>query len=180
MQPVDAALCEDFRKMGRNPDSWLSTALMLKQVTESIWPPPAFAATEDMDHLGNMDIWPVGLMIAGYALESLAKGLQVAKDPTLVTDDGKLTHDFASHGLEKHLGRAGIKLDKEENKEKLELIQRLDAFILWAGRYPIPKNPGKYAPQGGKPLISTSDPRLFRQLFARLSQQLEANIRSST
>lgn len=142
---------------------------MLKQVTEFIWPTPACAAFESMDYVGNMDIWPVGLMIAGYALESLAKGLRVANNPTLVTD-GKLTEGLATHGLEKHLRKASIRLETEEQ----ELIQRLDMFIWWAGCYPIAKDAEKYAPQGRHPMISTSDPRIFGQLFARLRQQLKA------
>jgi hypothetical protein len=176
MPSKDEALREHLTRMGQNLDSWLGNAVMLKQVTELIWPTPDWARVESaeaslqhMDYVADTDMWPVGLMIAGYALESLAKGLRVANNKKPVKD-GKLADDLGTHGLEKHLTKAGILLETEEQ----ELIQRLDMFILWAGRYPIPKKLEQYAPQGRPPMMSTGDPRIFRHLFARLRQQLEA------
>ena len=169
MASGDASLRSHFADLGRNPDSWLSSALMLKQVTDLIWWTPDWAGAEStegpMQHVGDMTIWPVGLMLAGLALELLVKGLLIVNNPALVTAE-KLDAQLTKHALARYLEEASIVLEEEE----VALVKRLEEFITWAGRYPIPT---KFMQRKAPPMLSTSDPIIFQQLFARLSQKLD-------
>ena len=46
--------------------------------------------------------------------------------------------DFATHGLRKHAARIkGIKFTDAE----MRLLAELEPYVIWAGRYPAPKDP---------------------------------------
>jgi len=117
-----------------------------------------------------------GLFVAcGLALENLAKGICIARDPNVVKDDRYVGH--AIHLLLDLLNHAKVTLSKEES----ELVERLETFVIWAGRYPIPRQLAGYLPRaqpggGFGPLsyFSSKDPALIEGLLERLEGILEA------
>lgn len=78
-----------------------------------------------------------GVMLWGFALENLAKGLIVAKKSGSISraKDGELkTRWIQSHELKKLMKRAGVALSNEEK----DLLSLLSQVTIWGGRYPAP------------------------------------------
>jgi len=73
----------------------------------------------------------VALMLAGFAIENLMKGLLV-RGQTPLSEDGKF--QLRSHDLFKLSSDAGLSLSDAEAR----LLERVQEFLMWAGRYPIP------------------------------------------
>src|SRR5262249_45494304 len=73
------------------------------------------------------------MMLAGYALEVLAKGVIIAQRPNEVRERWKrLTHE---HDLVALLAETGITLSEAAEK----FAGRAAAAATWSGRYPVPK-----------------------------------------
>ena len=65
------------------------------------------------------------------------------------------------------------------NSDQIELLERLEVFIEWAGRYPIPKNLDEFLPRtnenGGWGLLShtkSSDNAVFEKVYSILNTKL--------
>jgi hypothetical protein len=134
-----------------------------------------------------MPVAPVYLMLAGLALEALAKGVLVA--------DGRLTVYATSEkldfkwGMPEHLTpemltSAGIELTDEER----EMVIRLAMFVRWAGRYPAPKvaaelppvyRPGERTEERGAVWYAGDFARagaLYDRLLSRCDDAIRASI----
>lgn len=73
------------------------------------------------------------LLLAGYALECLTKGLLMAKDPGLAHNKAKRKEQVTIHDLEKLCARCGIELSPLERT----LVKVMTRHIEW-GKYPAP------------------------------------------
>jgi hypothetical protein len=74
----------------------------------------------------------VAMLLAGLALENLAKGLVIRREGL----SGRGLGSLDKHETLSYLTRAKVRLSNSERK----LVRRLEAYVLWAGRYPVPKN----------------------------------------
>src|SRR5438309_8463614 len=83
-------------------------------------------------------------MLFGFALENLAKGIIVCRDPTLVTRKFLQNWDGKGHDLAALFDWAQISLADEER----ELLVRTSRTTIWKGRYPVPINFNTVGPQG--------------------------------
>jgi len=93
----------------------------------------------------------VYMMLAGLALEGLAKGLIVARDPSRVTVSRSGGHVDLRWPGSGHLSaalvdQAAFVLTPVERR----LIERLGIFVRWAGRYPVPRAIVELAPHPGE------------------------------
>jgi hypothetical protein len=70
-------------------------------------------------------------MLFGFALENLAKGIIVGRDPKVVTRRKWLVKE---HDIAKLFAKANIPLTGDE----CELLDRTSRLTIWKGRYPIP------------------------------------------
>jgi hypothetical protein len=75
----------------------------------------------------------VAMLLAGLALENLAKGLVIRREGL---DGAALPKGLSSHETRRYLDRAKVELSAAEQK----LVSRLEAYVVWAGRYPVPKH----------------------------------------
>jgi hypothetical protein len=114
----------------------------------------------------------VYMLLAGLAIENLAKARIVSSHPSPTKAD-RLEKDLKSHDLINLVERAGITPSEDESY----LLERLEVFVTWAGRYPISSTFKDYlprtAPQGGwGPMsnYSSSDPGMIKALAERLSR----------
>jgi len=73
----------------------------------------------------------VAYMLAGFAVEVLMKGVLV-QEGSAVDLKGRFTLD--SHDLLKLAERAALTLSDDESR----LLERLQEYLTWAGRYPVP------------------------------------------
>ena len=76
-------------------------------------------------------IQSVAYMLAGFAIENLLKGLLVARESPF-DENGRFK--FATHDLRQLAQDAGYELDESENR----LLERVQEFTVWTGRYPVP------------------------------------------
>lgn len=76
----------------------------------------------------------VFMFIAGLAIENLIKALCITREGAL-DKRGGFRNNLTTHKLLNLLEDAGIPLSDEEN----DLAERLEQYVLWAGRYPIPR-----------------------------------------
>jgi len=113
------------------------------------------------------------LLLLGLAFENLIKGVYVARNPTLVDRtrlDRSLWKADGGHGIT-DFAKALMKLAPEEE----ELLDRLQEYVVWAGRFPIPTKSGRYH-QNLSPVnkhqFSTADFEVADRLFEKLKERL--------
>lgn len=96
------------------------------------------------DHFDITAGRPIYLLLTGYAIENLIKGIIYSKTPSLLEEDDKnlrLKKDLANHKLADLYIEAGLAANKNmiDNDIK-ELLDYLEEYITWKGRYNIPLN----------------------------------------
>jgi hypothetical protein len=135
--PSDKFLRSIFRYGANNAAQWFETAKSLRRSAEVLLPiieseleaTPSLAPTDlrapHMDH--------VYMLLIGLSAENLAKGVAIAKRPEFVANDKMKLGIHVSRAL---FEQAHIDLSDEEKV----LVDRLETHVLWAGRYPIPKD----------------------------------------
>ncbi len=167
---------------GSNPTAWLDSATRLKRAADLL--PPIYqtemhAMLQEYAVTGEFaapeprfELAPVYLMLSGYAVENLAKGLIAAKEGVIPP---------AQHLSEELMQRAGVELESGEPA----LVRRLSLFLTSFGRYPVPqmKDAGKLvhgsivtAPMR----YSTNDPNEINPLYERMREELERVIAAAT
>ena len=127
----------------------------------------------------HLQLFHTYLMLSGFALENLLKGILVAREPTLT--DKIVSKKIKHHKLEDLFKLVGIEIDETESV----MVERLTESIIWAGRYPIPllkddmvlrKRTLGYTDQGGyweKAQDWPGDNELIEQLWSRLLSVVE-------
>lgn len=106
---------------------------------------------------------PQALMLYGYAVENLLKGLYVLSKPRL-TPGG--LGSLKSHHLISLAQFCGLTLTNEESA----LLEKLREVVLWQGRYPLSTSPA------GTPewyLMGTTEQIGAERLFDRLMSELQ-------
>jgi hypothetical protein len=101
----------------------------------------------------------------GLSLELLIKAILIAQNPYYITKEG-LNDKISRHELIDLLAIAGIKLSRDERN----LVKVLEHYILWIGRYPIPKNFKKAADAIKEVMQEGIDYDLFDRLYAKLEK----------
>jgi hypothetical protein len=98
---------------------------------------------EELEDFLDSQLLPICLLLKGFAVENLIKGIIFSKNPKLLDDktlclDGDITnHDLCDLYAEK----AGLAKNKESiDPETKEILVALEQIIRWQGRYPTPKN----------------------------------------
>lgn len=168
----------------RNPAAWLYSAEQLKRAADAVlefvrrdWEnlPSAFQAAVADEPMPP----PVAgqyMMLAGFAIENLAKGLLIVSNPAKVQPDPAkpdrlFRWDGSGHLLQRLLNESGESLSPAET----ELVARLETFINWAGRYPVALSAMKmaHAPgEQGPARMSADDVSVFEALHERLRARL--------
>jgi hypothetical protein len=159
------------RGAAADPTAWRASARRLHESAELLW--RRFAARSGAKWQDDWGDLPGALMLAGFALENLAKGLIIAREPERVRRDHlQKWSKGAGHELGDLLRGAGV--DVAAGGEALT-IERLEYHARWAGRYPVPMWFPENAPLdslGHRPLEISDDKRaaewkIYRGVFAR-------------
>jgi hypothetical protein len=88
---------------------------------------------EELRDLNLKGLFADYLLLSGYALECVTKGLVMARNPDLVHDERKLKKRVATHDIGKLCDMCGIKLTTKERN----LMGVITRNIEW-GKYPAP------------------------------------------
>ena len=169
---------EQYKRIGEEPLMWLEKAQGLRYCAIVLKDHLISLVVDDRSRPGSRRIETNGvfsstLLLLGLAFENLIKGVDVARDPSLVnlkSIDLRLWKGDAGHAI-RDFAKSLIPLDPAEE----ELLDRLQESIFWAGRFPIPKKSVRYY-QSHNPVnkhqLSTDDFATADRLFEKLEQQL--------
>jgi len=141
------------RYTAAEPTSWLSHARTLRQAAEDLWTAGNSHARNPGSELGATVLvsWKspgfvppetgggtrdVCFLLFGFALENLAKGVIVCRDPSLVGKAKLRRWHGKGHDLVKLFAQAEITLDLDEQ----HTLERTSRLAEWKGRYPVAMN----------------------------------------
>jgi hypothetical protein len=168
---------ELYELSGKEALIWLEKAQGLRYFA-GILKDQLLAMVDDDSPAWNRRIETLGvvsatMLLLGLAFENLIKGVYVAQNPALV-DRTRLDRSFwqadSGHGI-KDFAKALTRLEPDEE----ELLDRLQEYVVWAGRFPIPTKSGRYHQNLSptrKQRFSTDDLVIGDRLFEKLKELL--------
>jgi len=126
-----------------NDREWARTAEDLKREHPSSWG-HVLEGQELEDSLDMIAGFSIYLLLTGYAIENLIKGIIYSKDPNKLEEDDKnlrfkrslVHHHLANLYVEAGLATSNAKIDHDTK----EILDYLEEFITWRGRYNLPLN----------------------------------------
>lgn len=134
---------------------------ILKQEAEEVLP-PSFPK----------DIFFVSVMLAGFSIENMIKGIIVIDHPEYLKG-GKIK-GITNHDILKLFGLAELMLSDEEEK----LCNLLILGISWFGRYPIPK---RKEDELSRVKVGYNEFETgYDDLFARLHNEMDSRLKCRT
>ena len=174
--PIDKVLPKNFanekyRTACNNPFLWLVKAREVRRAANLVW--DQFQSELVGYACGGEDsnepfTGSVAMMLYGFTVENLLKAALVAKG-VAVLPNGNFSKK--SHALEDLADELSVSLDANER----ELLERLENFLEWGGRYPIPLYADTLYPRamldGSKAWmigVSTKDRVRIESLIAKL------------
>lgn len=181
----------------RNPSGWLASAESLWRAAlavHSVWEddlrrlrefgfqrgrlrPAGWPTYLDENPLRPM-VGQVYMLLAGLAVENLLKGLAVVRTPGLVQPRAGQPRRLFQWAGSGHVSRrlaaeAGADLTLDEKS----VVDRLEVFTTWGGRYPVPLDALKMAHRAGEgdppASWSSADIPILEHLFERLRDDLQ-------
>lgn len=127
-----------FERTAEMPAAWRLMAESLLRAARALVPliEADRRALEDPDQQEfEHPVAEVYMLLAGLAIENLAKAMLVEGSPTPVSKRGVLVRRLLSHDLVRLLNQTGLTFTAQE----IDLAERaFRCFVQWAGRYPLP------------------------------------------
>src|SRR5205814_1243955 len=98
---------------------------------------------------------PIYQMLIAFSLENLLKGILIAEGQVINIKQ-------LNHGLRKYADQvSGLEITRREK----ENLARLEPYIKWAGRYPMPKNPNDFVSIGHSTDLHDDELALCQKLY---------------
>ncbi|MHB8581443.1 MAG: hypothetical protein ACYDA4_16485 [Ignavibacteriaceae bacterium] len=161
------------------PDNWLAYADELKDSAEILWAENSNRLRLEIiqnsksiiENKNTPSISRSYLLLAGFAIENVLKGIIIADDPSQI-NSGKLSSELKSHSLSKLASKInGMVFTKDE----IKLLKMLEKIIPYWGRYPIPLEYNGVLPEVP---VNKDNRKLFLKLHKRLGAFLHSKIRN--
>jgi hypothetical protein len=165
-----------FEIIGKDPFSWLGQAQEMKTVADEILPlleseltiPPTYPGTQRkrLAYVGSY------MLFIGLTFENLIKGILIGQNPALVTKEGIKSGILGRKG---HGIAEGAKRIIHLTQQEFQLLVRIEEYLFWAGRYPLPLKSNAFLNSENQELRSfrTNDPLLIEKLFKKFVAVLE-------
>lgn len=157
---------EQHQMLGTIPHIWVSKADELFAAFQVI------VAKEAERNYATPGLSGVAYMLAGFTIEVLLKALLVQSESRFDADGN---FKLRSHALRELANQAKLSLSADENK----LLERLEEYLKWAGRYPIPLTSDPMRPraieEGFAPITyhrAGEDWHIILTLVAKLKEML--------
>ncbi len=180
-----------YKQSAEDPDGWMSSARNLLAASDRLWCSvqvdlSAWQVTPSHDRGHHADVAQIHaprepslrhaavfLMIAGFAVENALKAVRVKQEKAGVTKAKAgavgISRDLLTHDLLRLAREAGVTLSSPES----DLLERLQAYLVWAGRYPVAATArGQAAVQ----IIWGSDQGVIAKFFARIESIFLAGV----
>lgn len=113
--------------------------------------------------IADSQMLELGWMLIGLALENLAKGLLIRRNPGLVLDTGRLSRKLTQHALTSLVEQGLRELDPQD----MDLLAALTSSVPWRGRYPVPRSSKEWA-IANRLRLTAADREIAESLFHRL------------
>ena len=161
---------------------WLAKATELLKAARLLWQQflDDLAVFQKGEQLEEPFVGGPALMLYGLAVENLLKA-GLAHQGKAVNGNGAF--GLKSHGLVDLADQLGLSCTPAE----IELLEKLETFVLWAGRYPIPLvaqdlyprnlSTGQHAIHGVSSLDATHVSEIIDKIYALLPSEEEAVLR---
>jgi hypothetical protein len=163
-----------FKNFGQDPRSWLQQAVRLKLSSEAIWREleAVRARSDDQSQARENTTAYIDsfMLLSALAFENVIKGILVGRDKTVIGRtkiDRCLWKDRGGHGIEQLARKVG-----NMNPDELGLLKRMEEFLVWGGRYPLPLSFNDYYKGRDFLVFRATDLALRDRLFDRLAQAL--------
>jgi len=156
--------------MKAGPNNWLDYAEELRNSMDYLWERKTWGVKMEYDDIDGYKeksyISRTWLLLAGFALENLIKGLIIAQNPPYISN-GKLSRKLATHEIS-NLALSIKDMSLSEDEENL--LKILEKCIPSWGRYPIPIHIYELSPE-----INATDKikETFETLFDKFYNQIE-------
>ena len=162
-----------------SPSSWLEYGEELRDAAEILWSREEDGLKLNATLNRNFEILAREsasgvskpyMLLAGFALENVLKGMLVARRPEHITS-GSLSNELSTHDIVRLAKRTvGLSLSKQE----LEFCKSVSDAIPYWGRYPIPLRKTQLMPSIA---LTKGMRKTFLRLFDRLASSLYWDIR---
>lgn len=178
-----------FQIIGQDAQTWLEQAKLLKMSAEvikaeidNVLPLPQALPGVRERKLAYIQSF---MLLNSLAFENLIKGIIIVRNPKKLVDQQKVNTMYwnirKGHGIAA-LAKKNI---SQISQDEFQLLKRLEEYLCWGGRYPIPLNSGTYSnSQNPKNLLTylSTDSALINHLFSKLCEilQSEWEVRSKT
>ncbi len=163
---------EYYEMVSRDPFAWLVISERLKYSSEVIHEKliELFKKYKD-DHNYNDEenivaLWYSYYLLIGYSFENLIKGLSVENNSDTKDFDDiiKKWNYNSGHGITR-IAQDNI-TDLTQNE--ISLLQKLETYIVWAGKYNLPKNVNKYNNERSRHFYNSKDYDTITALYDKI------------
>ena len=176
---------EQYELQGESAFFWWLQARRLKRGADLNWEvyereiayfkanPIGYDKRKAEDGQSNVDIElsKVYFFLLGLAVENIAKGILIGRDPKYFSHNKTMTHEIHDYVAE-------CKIDLDEKKRKL--LEELSIIVKWRGRYPTPKKRKDWAlrngPEGKNTMPGSISPN-DKQDLEKIYEDLESTLR---
>ena len=168
MTPPRDVTHEAFDRQSTDPQAYLllartlniAAAPELARFREVVHAPPAEVRLEMLAYVNAY------MLLTGLAFENLLKAIALSRRWTI----GQLKKFRSGHGLVAIADALILELAPAEG----DYLRRLEEFVVWAGRYPVPLRSGDYvmSERDGLLTFKSDDPTRGERLFDRLAEHV--------
>lgn len=175
---MNVSLTDTYKNVESDAIRWLDTARGFMMSARLIWSKLTPLFDDGFPHHSrHAEMFAYSqsfLLLTGFAFENLYRGMLTASGSSW----RKALGTKGGHALFKHL--SGVATPNFSDEEQY-LVKRLETYLSWAGRYPVPKKSGDYVNAVEKFLcaFNSSDLDVATALFARLEEKLVADAAKS-
>ena len=167
---------EYFNSVERDSWHWLDSSEKLKYSSEVIY--------KEFDYFiglyrkdGSFEneekiiaLWGSYYLLVGLSFENLVKGLSI--------ENNRSAKDFSEIFKKWGKNRHQISKIAEENiplltKDEINIIEKLETYIIWAGRFHLPKDLDRYTKERGNLFYYSKDYDTINILYERTKEILE-------
>ena len=128
---------------------------------------------QELEDFENCLSLPIGLLLVGYAIENLLKGIIFSQSPELLSENLELDRRFTRHELDRLYLAAGFVNHLEEiDSETRKLLDGLTQIIIWQGRYQFPLKFEDFRDKKPMPCVNPDEIKKLIALYTKLDSKL--------
>jgi hypothetical protein len=158
-----------FFEESSEPENWLKMGIALKNAASNL----------DWTKRGDLPDWrylPIYRMLMAFSIENLLKGILIVEGHEAIEGD-KLSNRLKKHGLRQYADAvSGVPITKPEKC----LLDELQHYLMWAGRYPMPKKPAFAIQIGHSKAQHDAELALGQRLANYLAQHTNVDLGAGT